>query len=109
MTTSNLKFKADVDSVLEQVRDTLLEKNKKYGDSIFNPIRVFSKQSPIDRIKSRLDDKISRIAQGEDDTEDCVLDLMGYLVMFRIASKMEKESEGMKEEQRRIGEKESNR
>jgi len=33
----------------------------------------------------RIDDKLSRLARGRGDTEDTELDLLGYLVLRRIA------------------------
>lgn len=67
----------------------LLEKNRAYGDSALNPLRVFSKASPSEAILVRLDDKISRLARGSLAGEDVILDLMGYLILLRIAQKRE--------------------
>ena len=68
------------------IEDLLLDKNRKYGDSAINPIRTFSKASNIEQINVRIDDKISRIASSQDDdTEDAELDLIGYLILKRIA------------------------
>lgn len=80
------KFGEDINKVLHEITAVLLEKNRKYGDSALNPVRLFSKASPIEQLKVRLDDKLSRLASGQtDDTEDVELDLLGYLVMLRIA------------------------
>lgn len=47
----------------------------------------------MEQIKVRLDDKISRLMnQQSDDDEDVVMDLMGYLVLLRVALKRRKES-----------------
>jgi hypothetical protein len=64
----------------------LLDKNRKYGNSALEPMRVFSKAEPLEQIAVRMDDKLSRIksAQG-DDLEDAKLDLVGYLVLEAIA------------------------
>jgi hypothetical protein len=35
------KFESDLDHVIGKVRSLLLEKNKAYGDSAMNPVRVF--------------------------------------------------------------------
>jgi len=35
----------------------------------------------------RLDDKISRLLRGTDDQEDTVMDLIGYLILLRIAER----------------------
>jgi len=76
---------SDVKLVLNEVWELLNRKNKAYGDSINNPIRVFSKSSTDEQIKVRIDDKLSRIqSMGMDeDWEDTILDLIGYLVMLR--------------------------
>lgn len=66
----------------------LEDKNEKYGDSALNPVRIFSDADPIEQIKVRIDDKISRIKNkktfaGDDDLKD----LTGYLIMLMVAYK----------------------
>ena len=64
----------------------LIEKNRKYGDSALNPARIFSKASNIEQLKVRLDDKLSRIKNAQDDEdEDVIADLIGYLVLLTIS------------------------
>ncbi len=65
--------------------DMLLEKNRAYGNSALDPVRVFSKADPIEQLKVRIDDKLSRLARGSAAGEDVELDLMGYLVLLRVA------------------------
>ena len=64
----------------------LLEKNKAYGDTANQPPQIFSKLSPIEAILARIDDKLSRIKQVgvNDNTEDTVLGLIGYLMLYRV-------------------------
>jgi hypothetical protein len=64
----------------------LLEKNKAYGDTANQPPQIFSKLSPIEAILARIDDKLSRIKQVgvNDNTEDTILDLIGYLMLYRV-------------------------
>lgn len=67
--------------------EMLIEKNIAYGDSAMNPVRVFARD--IDaraQILVRIDDKLSRIARGHAAGEDAVLDLLGYLILYRISS-----------------------
>jgi len=71
----------------DAVRDVLLEKNRAYGDSAINPVRIFSKASAEEQILVRLDDKLSRLARGHAAGEDVTLDLIGYLVLLRVARK----------------------
>ena len=64
----------------------LIEKNRKYGDSALNPARIFSKASNTEQLKVRLDDKLSRIKNAQDDEdEDVIADLIGYLVLLTIS------------------------
>lgn len=77
-----------ITETLDAIRDLLLEKNAAYGDSAFDPVRIFSKASPVEQIRVRIDDKISRLQRGQDTDkvpEDTVLDLIGYLVLLLIA------------------------
>ena len=78
-------------SVCDEVKQLLLEKNHKYGDSALNPIRILSKSSPTEQILVRIDDKLNRIKQGNilEDDEDVVTDLIGYFVLLKIALKMD--------------------
>lgn len=70
----------------DKLKSMLLEKNRKYGNSAVSPKRIFSKANPIEAINVRIDDKLSRIEnQQEDEDEDCESDLLGYLVLKRVA------------------------
>ena len=54
----------------DAIKEMLLEKNRKYGDSALN-----------------LDDKLSRLRSRQaDEDEDVIADLIGYLVLLKIAS-----------------------
>lgn len=77
-------------TILEEclnIAEVLVQKNAAYGNSALEPVRIFSKASAVEQILVRLDDKLSRLARGSDAGEDVVLDLMGYLVLLRIALK----------------------
>jgi hypothetical protein len=88
--------------VADKVRDLLLEKNKAYGDSALKPINVFARGTAVENLSSRIDDKISRIKnKGIDDkTEDTLEDLIGYLILLKIAIQDERNnlSESIREE-----------
>lgn len=76
----------------DELKELLLEKNRKYGDSAINPCRVFSKASATEQILVRMDDKINRIKNRQnDEDEDVIKDLAGYCILYMIAK--EKESE----------------
>jgi hypothetical protein len=63
----------------------LIKKNNDYGDSLQNPISVFQ-QNKIDGILGRIDDKLNRIKSVgiDDNTEDTIEDLIGYLIHLKI-------------------------
>ena len=85
-TLESLSFAAQVDSLLHEVGDMLKSKNAAYGDAALTPLRVFSRLDNAAGIRVRLDDKLSRIARGDGSgDEDAVLDLMGYVILLRIA------------------------
>ncbi len=69
---------------LESIALLLIEKNKAYGNSALDPVRVFSNASPDEAIRVRLDDKISRLVRGHAAGEDTLFDLIGYLFLLRI-------------------------
>ncbi len=76
--------------VCDDIKELLLEKNRKYGDSALNPNRIFSKADAVEQILVRIDDKLNRIQKGAGllaNDEDVVSDLIGYLVLLKIALK----------------------
>lgn len=79
-------FVVQVWDILDSVGNLLIEKNLNYGNSALEPIRVFSKADKIEQLKVRIDDKLKRISNGvEGGDEDTVNDLIGYLVLYKIA------------------------
>lgn len=83
-------FEDKVTKITEDIKNLLIEKNRKYGSSALNPLRIFSKCDKIEAIKVRIDDKLSRIKNGniEDDSgSDSITDLIGYLILLKIAIK----------------------
>jgi len=84
----------DIACVCDELKELLLEKNRKYGDSALNPVRIFSKASTMEQLKVRLDDKLSRMRNAQDDEdEDVISDLIGYLVLFKVAQLQQRRSE----------------
>ena len=85
---TDLEFSLAVKEECEAIHKMLIEKNKSYGNSALDPIRCFSKLDPIETIKIRIDDKLSRLMRGSEYSgDDSVKDLIGYLVLLRIAQK----------------------
>ena len=70
----------------DAIKAMLIAKNAAYGASAFEPLRIFSRADPIEQLNVRIDDKLSRIARGhEHGGDDTELDLLGYLVLRRVA------------------------
>ena len=82
----NITTEDKISGFLAYMEDMLIQKNKDYGDSLQNPIGVFQKNK-IDGILGRIDDKLNRIKSVgiNDNTEDSIEDLIGYLVHLKIA------------------------
>jgi len=75
--------------VCDEIKKLLLDKNRKYGDSAINPIRILSKSSNTEQILVRIDDKLNRIKNMQsDEDEDVITDLIGYLVLYKVAKKL---------------------
>ena len=73
--------------ICDDIRDLLLEKNRAYGNSALEPIRVFSKANSCEQILVRIDDKLNRIKQGANilsEDEDVLQDLIGYLILLKV-------------------------
>ena len=77
----------DIARICDNIKDLLLQKNLKYGDSALDPVRVLSKSSPVEQILVRIDDKLSRISRGDllTDDEDVINDIIGYFILLKIA------------------------
>jgi len=79
------KVQKAIFEICNEIRETLLDKNRKYGNSALEPVRVFSDAPPDEQIRVRIDDKISRLRSGQvDDDEDVILDLIGYLTLLLV-------------------------
>jgi Na+/phosphate symporter len=75
-----------------EVIDLLLEKNEAYGDSALNPSNIFAKGDAVENLSARIDDKLMRIKMRgiTDETEDTVQDLIGYLILLKVALRQKK-------------------
>jgi hypothetical protein len=68
------------------IAQMLIEKNISYGDSALDPVRIFSKASPIEQLHVRIDDKLSRLMKGTEMVGDNDIDdLIGYLILLKVA------------------------
>jgi hypothetical protein len=81
-------FKVIAD-VCDEVKGMLIEKHQRYGSSATSPLRIFAKSDTVEQINVRIDDKLSRISRGSDGGEDTELDLIGYLILKRVALRLQ--------------------
>jgi hypothetical protein len=82
----NISTQHTIADVCDNIKNMLIEKNKSYGDSALDPIRIFSKASSDEQIKIRIDDKLSRISRGSEFYGDNDLDdLIGYLILLKVS------------------------
>ena len=80
-------MQAQIRSEMQRVTELLIKKNNSYGNSATEPANIFSKGDAVESICARIDDKIMRIANKgiNKNTFDTIDDLIGYLVLLRIA------------------------
>tara|TARA_R100001460_G_scaffold85325_1_gene126625 strand:- start:16 stop:387 length:372 start_codon:yes stop_codon:yes gene_type:complete len=82
------KTEIKISEVCDDIKELLIHKNRKYGDSALKPNRIFSKCSATEQLLVRIDDKLNRIMKGAGllaNDEDVVNDLIGYLVLLKIS------------------------
>ncbi len=73
--------------ICDEIKEMLISKNEKYGDSALKPCRIFSRSSSSEQLMVRIDDKLNRIMKGDGilmDDEDVINDLIGYLILLKI-------------------------
>lgn len=87
MNTENISTQEKITELTEAIRDLLLYKNEKYGDSAINPKKIFYKGDARNAILIRLDDKLSRIKANTEDTPrvNDVADIIGYCTLLLIS------------------------
>ena len=82
--------------VCDDIKELLIHKNRKYGNSALQPNRIFSKCSATEQLLVRIDDKLNRIMKGAGllaTDEDVVNDLIGYLVLLKISMTSDQNNE----------------
>ena len=83
-------FREKVQQVLYPLEDLLVAKNEAYGNAALDPVNIFSKSTAVEQIKVRIDDKLSRLYHGKKyGDEDTITDLLGYIVLLKIAEREE--------------------
>ena len=94
MTMNETEQKISV--ICDDIKELLIHKNRKYGNSALEPNRIFSKCSATEQLLVRIDDKLNRIMKGAGllaTDEDVVNDLIGYLVLLKISMESDKHNE----------------
>ena len=94
MTMNETELK--ISTVCDDIKELLIHKNRKYGNSALEPNRIFSKSSATEQLLVRIDDKLNRIMKGAGllaTDEDVVNDLIGYLVLLKISMGEDKNNE----------------
>ena len=73
--------------IMGAMKDLLLYKNQKYGDSAINPKKIFYKGDSTNSILIRLDDKIGRVMSNTEDKPrvNDVCDIIGYCTLLLIS------------------------
>lgn len=76
--------------VLDSMKDLLIYKNNKYGNSALEPMDVFTRHvcnqntAGLNSILVRLDDKLKRIQNADELRKNDVSDLIGYLTLLCV-------------------------
>lgn len=71
--------------ICDEMKDLLLYKNQKYGDSALSPKRIFYKGDSADSIKIRLDDKLGRVINCNETRINDVADIIGYCTLLLVS------------------------
>lgn len=74
-----------ISDICDEIKKILINKNKAYGNSVFEPVKIFSKTNTEEQINVRIDDKLSRLMKGSEyQGEDTETDLIGYLILKKV-------------------------
>ena len=79
-----VSVKWGIESVLDSMKELLEEKNKNYGNSALEGVKIFNKTDSDTGILVRLDDKLARIKNSEELRKNDIADIIGYLVLLCV-------------------------
>ena len=84
--TGRTETQQKIIAITGAMRDLLLYKNQKYGDSALSPKQIFYKGDAVNSILIRLDDKLGRIMANTESTPriNDVADIIGYCTLLLI-------------------------
>lgn len=90
--TDRTETQQKIIEITDAMRELLLYKNEKYGDSALHPKRIFHKGNVVSSILIRLDDKLSRVMENNDQLPrvNDVADIIGYCTLLLIGMGAEK-------------------
>ena len=82
--------------ITDAMKDLLLYKNQKYGDSAINSLCIFTKhlkevETNTASILVRLDDKLSRVKNADELRTNDISDIIGYCTLLLISLGVTKE------------------
>lgn len=87
-----MSSKEKIIEICDSIKDLLLYKNERYGDSALNPKNIFYKGDSTNSIKIRLDDKLARIINNKSEIRvNDVSDLIGYEILLLISMNVTKD------------------
>lgn len=80
----------EIQAYCDDMCDFLIAKNRAYGNSVVAPMHIFAKRvDNLAQIDVRIDDKLARISKGAEYAgDDTIKDLVGYLILRTIVSKL---------------------
>lgn len=82
------KTEKEIVECCENIKELLISKNRAYGNSALDPVRIFSKHDNSEQLLVRIDDKLSRFARGNEFPGDNDIDdLIGYLILLKVAKR----------------------
>lgn len=90
---SSTETQQKISNIMDSMKDLLLYKNQKYGDSAINPKKIFYKGDSTNSILIRLDDKLGRVMSNTDEKPrvNDVADIIGYCTLLLISMGVTKE------------------
>lgn len=76
-----------IKEITDAMKDLLLYKNQKYGDSALKPKGIFYKGDSTNSILIRLDDKLGRVISNKEEKPrvNDVADIIGYCILLLIS------------------------
>lgn len=80
-------YQLRIRSTFDSIRDMVLAKNETYGNSVFEGVYLFGEYvQPKTACVARISDKMKRLQTLglNDDSEDAISDLIGYLVALKL-------------------------